>query len=94
MLNIAENTAEYLRPAIDDIFKLYLEVSLMRCFCILVLIILFNRLWKKKDEFEAPRRDLALEILITLSETASEMVRKVKKQYLLCWPDGEHWSWL
>jgi hypothetical protein len=37
---------------------------------------------KKKDEFEESRRHLALEVLITLSETASEMVRKVKKQYL------------
>jgi hypothetical protein len=37
---------------------------------------------KKKDELEESRRHLALEVLMTLSETASGMVRKVKKQYL------------
>ncbi|CAF3991428.1 unnamed protein product, partial [Rotaria sp. Silwood1] len=64
LINIAENTAKYLRPAIDNIFKLCLETI------------------KKKGEFEESRRHLALEVLITLSETASGMVRKVKKQYL------------
>jgi len=37
---------------------------------------------KKKVEFEKSRRHLALEVLVTLSETASGMVRKVEKKYM------------
>lgn len=37
---------------------------------------------QEKDKFEESRRHLALEVLITLSETASAMVRKVAKKYL------------
>ncbi|CAF3712378.1 unnamed protein product [Adineta steineri] len=37
---------------------------------------------QEKDKFEESRRHLALEVLITLSETASGMVRKVAKKYL------------
>ena len=37
---------------------------------------------KRKDVFEESRRHLALEVLITLCETASGMVRQVKEQYL------------
>ncbi|CAF3171888.1 unnamed protein product [Rotaria socialis] len=37
---------------------------------------------QQKDEFEESRRHLALEVLVTLSETASGMVRKVSKKYM------------
>jgi importin-5 len=37
---------------------------------------------QEKDKFEESRRHLALEVLITLSETASAMVRKVAKKYM------------
>ncbi len=37
---------------------------------------------QEKDKFEESRRHLALEVLITLAETASGMVRKVAKKYL------------
>lgn len=37
---------------------------------------------QEKEKFEESRRHLALEVLITLSETASAMVRKVAKKYL------------
>jgi hypothetical protein len=37
---------------------------------------------QQKDEFEESRRHLALEVLVTLSETASGMVRKVAKKYM------------
>jgi hypothetical protein len=37
---------------------------------------------QEKDKFEESRRHLALEVLVTLSETASGMVRKVAKKYL------------
>ena len=37
---------------------------------------------QQKDEFEESRRHLALEVLVTLSETASAMVRKVAKKYM------------
>ncbi|CAF1129300.1 unnamed protein product [Rotaria sordida] len=37
---------------------------------------------QEKDKFEESRRHLALEVLITLSETASGMVRKVAKKYM------------
>jgi hypothetical protein len=37
---------------------------------------------QEKDKFEESRRHLALEVLITLSETASAMVRKIAKKYL------------
>ncbi|CAF0719109.1 unnamed protein product [Adineta steineri] len=64
LIDIAENTAKYLRPAIDDVFNLCLEAM------------------QQKDEFEESRRHLALEVLVTLSETASAMVRKVAKKYM------------
>lgn len=37
---------------------------------------------QQTDDFEESRRHLALEVLITLSETSSAMVRKVAKKYL------------
>ena len=37
---------------------------------------------QEKDKFEESRRHLALEVLVTLSETASAMVRKVAKKYM------------
>ena len=37
---------------------------------------------QQKDDFEESRRHLALEVLVTLSETASGMVRKVAKKYM------------
>jgi hypothetical protein len=37
---------------------------------------------QEKDKFEESRRHLALEVLITLAETASGMVRKAAKKYL------------
>jgi hypothetical protein len=37
---------------------------------------------QEKDKFEESRRHLALEVLITLAETASGMVRKVAKKYM------------
>ena len=37
---------------------------------------------QQKDEFEESRRHLALEVLVTLSETASGMVRKVAKKFM------------
>lgn len=37
---------------------------------------------QQKEEFEESRRHLALEVLVTLSETSSAMVRKVAKKYL------------
>lgn len=37
---------------------------------------------QQKDEFEESRRHLALEVLVTLAETASAMVRKVAKKYM------------
>ena len=37
---------------------------------------------QEKDKFEESRRHLALEVLITLAETAPGMVRKVAKKYL------------
>ena len=37
---------------------------------------------QQKDEFEESRRHLALEVLVTLSETSSGMVRKVAKKYM------------
>jgi hypothetical protein len=37
---------------------------------------------QQKDDFEESRRHLALEVLVTLSETASAMVRKVAKKYM------------
>ena len=37
---------------------------------------------EQKDDFEESRRHLALEVLVTLSETASAMVRKVAKKYM------------
>jgi importin-5 len=37
---------------------------------------------QQKDEFEESRRHLALEVLVTLSETASGMVRKIAKKYM------------
>lgn len=64
LVDIAENSPKYLRPAIDDIFNLCLQAM------------------QEKDKFEESRRHLALEVLITLSETASAMVRKVAKKYL------------
>jgi hypothetical protein len=36
----------------------------------------------EKEKFEESRRHLALEVLVTLSETASGMVRKVAKKYM------------
>ncbi|CAF3533119.1 unnamed protein product [Rotaria sp. Silwood1] len=64
LIDIAENAAKYLRPAIDDVFNLCLQTM------------------QQKDEFEESRRHLALEVLVTLSETASGMVRKVAKKYM------------
>ncbi len=37
---------------------------------------------QEKDKFEESRRHLALEVLVTLAETASGMVRKVAKKYM------------
>ena len=37
---------------------------------------------QEKDEFEESRRHLALEVLVTLSETSSAMVRKLAKKYM------------
>lgn len=37
---------------------------------------------QQKEEFEESRRHLALEVLVTLAETASAMVRKVAKKYM------------
>jgi len=37
---------------------------------------------QQKDDFEESRRHLALEVLVTLSETASAMIRKVAKKYM------------
>ena len=37
---------------------------------------------QQKDDFDESRRHLALEVLVTLSETASGMVRKVAKKYM------------
>jgi len=64
LVDIAENTPKYLRPAIDEVFNLCLHTI------------------QQKEEFEESRRHLALEVLVTLSETASAMVRKISKKYL------------
>ncbi|CAF4725860.1 unnamed protein product, partial [Rotaria sp. Silwood2] len=64
LIDIAENAAKFLRPAIDEVFNLCLQTM------------------QQKDEFEESRRHLALEVLVTLSETASAMVRKVAKKYM------------
>ena len=37
---------------------------------------------QEKNKFEESRRHLALEVLITLAETASGMVRKIAKKYM------------
>jgi hypothetical protein len=37
---------------------------------------------QQKDDFEESHRHLALEVLVTLSETASAMVRQVAKKYM------------
>jgi hypothetical protein len=37
---------------------------------------------QEKEKFEESRRHLALEVLVTLAETASGMVRKVAKKYM------------
>lgn len=37
---------------------------------------------QEKDEFEESRRHLALEVLVTLSETSSAVVRKLAKKYM------------
>ncbi|CAF1354053.1 unnamed protein product [Adineta ricciae] len=64
LIDIAENTPKYIRPAIDEVFTLCLHTM------------------EQKDDFEESRRHLALEVLVTLSETASAMVRKVAKKYM------------
>ncbi|CAF1396582.1 unnamed protein product [Didymodactylos carnosus] len=63
LIDIAENSAKFLRPSIDEIFELCLQSM-------------------QNENFEEARRHLALEVLVTLSETASGMVRKVARKFM------------